>query len=72
MVFLHLIRGLALYHTLLWYTRQGKSPPEPRWAFEIISTQKGFPSQDVVAKKAGITQAQVARLENSSQIPRPF
>jgi predicted transcriptional regulator len=27
-------------------------------------------TQDEVAKKAGLTQAQVARLENSSQIPR--
>jgi transcriptional regulator with XRE-family HTH domain len=27
-------------------------------------------TQDEVAKKAGLSQAQVARLENSSQIPR--
>lgn len=27
-------------------------------------------TQEEVAKKAGLTQAQVARLENSSQIPR--
>jgi predicted transcriptional regulator len=27
-------------------------------------------TQDEVAKKAGLTQAQIARLENSSQIPR--
>lgn len=27
-------------------------------------------TQDQVAKKAGLSQAQVARLENSSQIPR--
>jgi transcriptional regulator with XRE-family HTH domain len=27
-------------------------------------------TQDDVAKKAGLTQAQIARLENSSQIPR--
>lgn len=27
-------------------------------------------TQDEVAKKAGLSQAQIARLENSSQIPR--
>lgn len=38
---------------------------------EIVKRRKllGL-TQDEVAKKAGLSQAQVARLENSSQIPR--
>lgn len=38
---------------------------------DIIKRRKSLGwTQEEVAKKAGITQAQVARLENSSQIPR--
>jgi transcriptional regulator with XRE-family HTH domain len=39
--------------------------------FDIIRRRKilGL-TQDEVAKKANLTQAQIARLENSSQIPR--
>lgn len=40
-------------------------------ASDIIRRRKMLGlTQDEVAKKAGLTQAQVARLENSSQIPR--
>lgn len=42
-----------------------------RMVSDIVSRRKilGL-TQDEVAKKAGLSQAQVARLENSSQIPR--
>lgn len=38
---------------------------------EIIRRRKALGlTQEEVAKKAGLTQAQIARIENSSQIPR--
>jgi len=42
-----------------------------RMVSDIVKRRKVLGlTQDEVAKKAGLTQAQVARLENSSQIPR--
>lgn len=42
-----------------------------RMASDIVKRRKMLGlTQNEVAKKAGLSQAQVARLENSSQIPR--
>jgi transcriptional regulator with XRE-family HTH domain len=42
-----------------------------RMVSDIVKRRKMLGlTQDEVAKKAGLSQAQVARLENSSQIPR--
>ncbi|WP_168119999.1 helix-turn-helix transcriptional regulator [Paenibacillus sp. HB172176] len=42
-----------------------------RMVSDIVKRRKMLGlTQDEVAKRAGLTQAQIARLENSSQIPR--
>jgi transcriptional regulator with XRE-family HTH domain len=42
-----------------------------RMVSDIVKRRKMLGlTQDEVAKKAGLTQAQIARVENSSQIPR--
>lgn len=42
-----------------------------RMVSDIVKRRKMLGlTQDEVAKKAGLSQAQIARLENSSQIPR--
>ncbi|MFD0671153.1 helix-turn-helix domain-containing protein [Cohnella sp. GCM10027633] len=42
-----------------------------RMVSDIVKRRKSLGlTQDEVAKKAGLTQAQVARLETSSQVPR--